>query len=257
MVEPAFDKVPLVLVSGMLCDRSVWASIAPELGDIAQIIPVDIGAVESVEAMADHLLDIAPTRFALAGHSLGGRVVLEVVRRAPERVGMLGLIGTAYRGRPAGEAGEQEAAMRHKMVETAESEGLRAYAERWVERMVHPDRLKDRALIDPIVAMVERVGLEALRGQVKMGLSRPDSTDLLPRISVPTLVLCARQDVAMPVAIHEEMAKAIPNATLTVIEHSGHMMMLERPDETAEAIKGWLTRWSALSTTLKEATQSH
>lgn len=44
--------------------------------------------------MADHVLDVAPQRFSIAGHSLGGWVAQEVAARAPERVSKLFLCDT-------------------------------------------------------------------------------------------------------------------------------------------------------------------
>lgn len=234
-------KIPLLLVPGMLCDETVWQPTTALLDDIAEIRVKNLGATNSVEAVAERILVDAPERFALAGHSLGGRVVFEVVRRAPDRVALLGLFGTAYRGRAQGEAGQAEVAAREAMLAKAKSEGLRALGQQWAARMLHPDRLANAETVEPIVAMVERQGLETLEAQVRMGLSRPDAADLLPRINCRTLVLAAREDAAMPLGPHEEIAKIIPDAELVVVERSGHLLTYEQPDACAVAIRRWLT----------------
>ena len=74
---------------------------------------------------------------------MGGRVALEIVRRAPERVLRLALLDTGFRARPAGAAGEDEKARRLALLALAREEGMRAMAREWVRPMVHPARLDD------------------------------------------------------------------------------------------------------------------
>ena len=71
-------------------------------------------------------------------------------------------------------------------------------------------------------------------------LERPDSRGELARIAVPTLVLCGRQDALTPPAMHEEMAAGIPGARLVVVEDSGHMTPLERPQAVTAVLRYWL-----------------
>src|SRR4051812_7265062 len=84
----------LVLLAGLLCDESVWSEVAAPLRELANIQVFSFPNCSSIETMAEHVLATAPERFALAGHSMGGRVALEVVRRAPHRVSGLALLNT-------------------------------------------------------------------------------------------------------------------------------------------------------------------
>src|SRR5665213_2333631 len=79
-------KQPLLLLSGLLCDETIWADIPERLAEIADVRIVSFRGYSSIGAMAAHALDGAPERFAVAGHSMGGRVALEIVRLAPDRV---------------------------------------------------------------------------------------------------------------------------------------------------------------------------
>jgi pimeloyl-ACP methyl ester carboxylesterase len=117
---------------------------------------------------------------------------------------------------------------------------MRELAKLWVKRMVHPDRLDDTTLVDSIIDMVERKTFKILQAQIQASMTRRDATDLLPRITCPTLILCGRQDAARPLPAHVEMAETIPNSTLVVIEECGHMCMLEKPDEVGRAMRRWL-----------------
>jgi proline-specific peptidase len=62
----------------------------------------------------------------------------------------------------------------------------------------------------------------------------------LHEIEVPTLVLCGRHDWITPLEESEAMAKAIPNATLMVFDHSGHSPMMEENEAFLAALRGFL-----------------
>lgn len=231
----------LVLVPGLMCDRAVWEPLLPQLAGAATCRVVDPGDANSLVRMAHRVLDAAPQRFALAGHSMGGRVALEVLRAAPERIARLALLDTGYRALPAGEAGAAERRKRQELLALAEQRGVRAMAQRWVQAMVHPDRLRDGELIETIVAMFERKTAQTFAAQIHALLERPDAADVLAHIRVPTLVLCGRQDSWAPVPQHEEIAALIGgHATLRVIEEAGHMATIEQPAAVGQALLQWL-----------------
>jgi hypothetical protein len=69
--------------------------------------------------------------------------------------------------------GEREAAERYGLLEKARSDGMRAMGREWLQRMVHPDRLLDRGLIDAILDMIARKTPEIFSGQIRALLERP------------------------------------------------------------------------------------
>src|SRR5450631_4327348 len=87
-------KHSLLLLSGLLCDETIWADIPDRLEDAAEVSIISFGGFSSITGMAEHVLAVAPERFAVAGHSMGGRVALEVMRAAPARVSGLALLNT-------------------------------------------------------------------------------------------------------------------------------------------------------------------
>jgi len=230
----------LLLLPGLLCDAAVWAPLLPHVEQAAECrIPTYHNAT-SLGAMADRVLANAPATFALAGHSMGGRVALEIVRRAPERVLRLALLDTGFGARPEGPIGEDEKARRLALLALARAKGMRVMAREWVRPMVHPDRLGDATLIDAILDMFERRTAIDFAGQIEALLARPDATGVLASIEGPTLVLCGREDGWSTPAQHEEIAARIPGAQLVVIGHCGHMAPMERPREVANAMLAWL-----------------
>jgi len=150
------NKPSVVWVPGLMCDRTVWAPIWPAFEPFFVNSVADHRQAGSLVRMAEQVLEAAPTRFALVGHSMGGRVALEVCRLAPERVSSLVLMCTGCLPLPPDQAGQAEVDKRMGLVALARRQGVRAMALEWVKGMVKPDRLDDQALIETIVAMMAR-----------------------------------------------------------------------------------------------------
>ena len=235
----ASEAPTAVLLPGLLCDRAVWAGPLDALSRRVQCIVPDYGELDSLVAMAQSVLAQAPSRFVLIGHSMGGRVALEIMRTAAARVGALALLDTGYQARAAAPDGDREARQRQALLEIASSEGLRAMGSVWVREMVLPARLADTPLIESILAMIERCTLPVFAAQLRALLARPDATDVLKAIRCPTLLLCGREDIRSPLARHEAMARLIPHSRLAVVEECGHMSPMERPAE----VSAWLSKW--------------
>lgn len=230
----------LVLLPGLMCDAHVWSPLFPWLpADVAPWV-ADHGSAQSLQAMAHQVLLQAPPRFALAGHSMGGRVALEVVRLAPERVTRVALMDTGYLARPAGDAGAQEAAKRHQLLEMARTQGVRAMAQAWVQGMVHPNRLGDAALVEAVLAMFAHKTADVFACQIQALLDRPDASGVLRSLRVPTLLQCGAQDSWASPAQHAEMQQLVPQAVLDVIPDAGHMAPMEQPEAVAASLTRWL-----------------
>jgi pimeloyl-ACP methyl ester carboxylesterase len=231
----------LLLLPGLACDADVWRDQIRAFSEITTVSVTDYGLSDSIEKMARVALDSAPGRFALAGHSMGGRAAFEIMRLAPERVVGMAVLDTAYRAFAGGEAGERETATRFALLEVARTKGMRAMAEYWMKGIIHPDRMADKILNDAIAEMMGRKTPEIFAAQIKALLGRPDATPVLSTIRCPAMVLVGRQDTWSSIAGHREIAALIPNATLAVIEHCGHMSPMERPADVTAALSSWFS----------------
>jgi pimeloyl-ACP methyl ester carboxylesterase len=234
------SSISLVLLPGLMCDHTVWEDQINALEGLAEASVAEYGILNSLPAMAAATLQTAPPKFALAGHSMGGRVAMEMFRQAPDRITHLCLMDTRHHSLPAGEAGEKERAGRYALLEVAKQKGTRVRAQEWVRGMVHPDRLEDKVLIDRILEMFARKGPDIFEAQLSALLNRPDAGMLMPQIACPTLVLCGREDGWSTVEWHETMAREIPGAKLAVMERCGHMSTMERPAEVSAAMREWM-----------------
>jgi pimeloyl-ACP methyl ester carboxylesterase len=223
-----------------MCDQTFWQSLPPALPKSIHCEVVDYGNADTLTAMAEAVLAAAPASFALAGHSMGGRVALEVARMASHRIEKLVLMDTGYLPLAAGDKGEAERAGRMALLDIARSRGVRAMCEQWLKGMVHPDRTGDTALIESIIQMFERKSVKIFARQLNALLTRPDASPVLAGLRMPCLLLCGRQDSWANPAQHEAMRALAPHAVMSVIEDAGHMVLMERPEATAQAIKEFL-----------------
>jgi pimeloyl-ACP methyl ester carboxylesterase len=173
-------------------------------------------------------------RFALAGLSMGGYCALEIVRQAPERVAALALLDTS--ARPDTPEGTTN---RRRLVKLAEHDFDRVVDE-LLPKLVAPAHLADPAIAGVVRAMARAFDPTSFARQQEAIISRADSRPLLPTIACPTLVLCGREDALTPPAVHEEMAAAIPRARLVLVDGSGHLSPLERPEAVTAALAAWL-----------------
>jgi pimeloyl-ACP methyl ester carboxylesterase len=90
---------------------------------------------------------------------------------------------------------------------------------------------RDRpALEHDVRALIEANSREAIADAIVCLMTRPDSTPLLPSLDVPVQLVVGREDALTPVDAHERMQVALPDASLTVIEHAGHLANIEQPE---------------------------
>ena len=230
-------KLPVVFLPGLLCDHRTWAAQRSALADHDPIVLSSYGEAASITAMAHHVLAVAPDRMALVGHSMGGRVALEIMRIAPHRVERLALLDTGIHPRRPGEAEK-----RHNLVRVGRQWGMAALVDQWLPPMVHPDRGGDADYLAGMRAMAIEAGVDRYEREITALLGRPDAEPVLRTIRCPTLIGVGRQDVWSPLDQHERMANLIPDAELSIFEDSGHMAPMEAADQVTAALRRWLER---------------
>jgi pimeloyl-ACP methyl ester carboxylesterase len=229
-------KQGLVLVPGLLCDELMWQGQLTALAAAADCWVADHTRSETMaEVAADVLRDAPFEKFALAGLSMGGYVVLEMMRQAAHRVQRLALLDTTARSDTA-----EQTRKRRDFISLAERGRFLGITDVLLPLLIHPSQLANRELASTIRKMAKNTGRDAFIRQERAIISRSDSLPLLSRIACPTLVMCGRQDALTPLALHEELAAGISGSRLEIVEECGHLSTMERPAETSAAIGRWL-----------------
>jgi pimeloyl-ACP methyl ester carboxylesterase len=228
--------LPLLLLPGTLCTAALFEYQVAHLADICAPQVVSVHLQDDLKEVARYVLSQAEGEFAVAGLSYGGIVALEMWRQAPERIVKLALLNTNPRA-----ASEETRARQQRMVGMAHLGEFRQITTDYLkDAMLHPDHRKDFALREAVLKMAEEIGIEGFVNTIKAQLARPDSMPDLPGIHVPTLVLTGREDMVVPLPVHEAMAQALPNCRFVVVEHCGHLSTMEQPEIVTEALRDWL-----------------
>ncbi len=231
-------RLPLILVPGLLCTQALWRAQEDDLADVARVtVTMEHTRHTDIGAIAGAILAKAPPRFALAGLSFGGYIAFEIMRRAPHRVDRLALLDTTADGDD-----EARRKLRRDLIKQAQMGRFLGVTDRLLPNFIHSARLADRVLTDNVKEMALSVGRDGFIRQQTAIIGRPDSRRDLAEIDCPTLVLVGRQDVLTPLARHEEMQAAIPEAQLCIVEQCGHLSTMERPEAVNRALRGWLAR---------------
>jgi len=230
-------KIPLVLVPGMLCNAMSWQAQSDDLADIADIHIVDLRGHETFADIARAILAKGEDRFALAGHSMGARVALEVCRLAPERVVTLALLDTGVHPLRTNEAQRRQSA-----IDRAEEIGLSGYADEWIDQILPGCHAANNPLRNVMHDMIISFSLEDFRKMTRCSLTRVDAAPILPEITCHTLVACGADDHYSPPSQHAEIAELLPDAVLHIIENCGHMAPMEKPRTVSKLMRDWILK---------------
>jgi pimeloyl-ACP methyl ester carboxylesterase len=224
----------LLFLPGLICDARIFA---PQLAAFPGSRAINgYGLADSLPAMARIVLDQAPDEFDLFGHSMGGRVALEVYRLAPERVRRLALASTGVHS-----LGEGEPAKRRALQKIGHDQGFPTLVDTWLPPMVaEPNRALP--VYDEMRQMCLDAGQAMFDAQIHAQLTRPEQESVLSRIAVPTLVMTGELDGWSGPAQHEAIAARITDSTLVIVEGAGHMLPREAPDAVNQAIADWLAQ---------------
>ncbi|MBT6188919.1 MAG: alpha/beta fold hydrolase [Tateyamaria sp.] len=232
---------PLVFLPGMMCDARLFgpqiAALSPEFS--VMVCPVTRG--ERIEEIASALLDDLPSRFALAGLSMGGIVAMEILRRAPGRVTRLALMDT----NPLAETPQIAAAREPQIVKARAGRLLAVMRDEMKPHYLAPGPYRGE-ILKLVMDMADSLGPETFVRQSRALQRRRDQQATLRKCKVPTLILCGAHDALCPIKRHTFMAELIQGAELLVLDDAGHLPTLEMPDDTTAALRRWMQQPSQL-----------
>jgi len=226
----------LALIPGLVSDSIVWAPLADAVGHRMPVHAADVSRASSISGMAENVLAATEGDLIAVGHSMGGRVAMEMARIAPDRIRGLVLANTGHHPKRDGEE-----VKRQQMIDLGHR-SMDELADQWLPPMLHPDRLSDAGLIGHLRTMVLRAGADVHERQIRALINRPNASTYMAELGCPILLIAARQDGWSPITQHQEIAEAAPDAELVIIEDAGHVGPVERPAEVTSAIIDWLTR---------------
>jgi 3-oxoadipate enol-lactonase len=183
--------------------------------------------VDDLVALLDHL---NVTKTILCGFSMGGYIALRAIERNPDRFNALVLCDT----QSAADSNEGKI-RRANSVKLVKREGVAKFSEGFLKAVFIPETFSARhEIIEDARKIVLATSPIGICGALLAMAARTDTTDVLSKISVPTLILVGEHDNVTPPSAAKIMQDKIANSKLHVISHAAHMSNLENPAEFNE-----------------------
>ena len=243
---------PVVFLHPTPLDRDYWRPLTKELAGIRAVVPdlrghgvsalgsgLQVGAFDLVpdapvltmDQLASDVLalldQLSLRRVVFVGCSIGGYVLLELWRRAPER--MTGLVFISSKPQPDAPA---NLVRRAEIIERARREGVTALFDGMAQTLLSETSRRERP---EIVAEVRAV---------QAGLAtRPDSVPTVSTIRVPVLAIAGEEDVSVTPAEMEAFRSAPGGCEFHVLPGAGHFAAYEQPRKVAALMAPWLRQF--------------
>lgn len=240
--------VPVLLVHGFPLSGEVWQQQIEALHDTFQIIAPDLrgfGRSEvsegpsRMETFASDLAALLDTlninQVVIGGVSMGGYITFAFLRHYPERV--RGLILANTRATP---DTDEARANRETTAQMVEAQGAGAIAEKMLPNLLAPSEARSSDRHTLLRSIIERNAPAGIAAALRGMALRPDSSDLLPHITVPTLVIAGDQDVLTPPSEMHRLHAAIPESRLVELAGAGHVSNIDQPERFNAALRDFL-----------------
>jgi pimeloyl-ACP methyl ester carboxylesterase len=254
-VHTSGDGPPLVLLHAFPLDHAMWERQAALADTLRLIVPdlrgfgASVGSVPaSIEQLADDVVGLLDALHVsrpvvVCGVSMGGYVAQHLASRHPRRVAAAVLVDTKL------EADTPEArAARLDLAGKVGRVGQAILADAMIPRLFAvPATTADAAVkarhaenVAAVEAMIRRQRVDTIQAALAALGDRPDMTERMRHVGVPTLLVVGAEDRITPPACLEAAERVLPNARLLIVPHAGHLVPLEAPDVFNRAVRDFL-----------------
>jgi 3-oxoadipate enol-lactonase len=191
---------------------------------------------EEMKDLHAKLLEQNVRKPVIGGLSMGGYAVFAYYRLFPDEVSALILSNTkAAEDTPEAKKGRDEFAA------DSEKRGAEAVYEKLLPKLISDSsQEKDPALIEQLKTWISKFSPTALAEALRALKVRADSSDLLPKISCPTLMITGTKDAIIPADEMKEFSLKIKDARFIPMDEMGHLTAVESPDGWAQIVSAFL-----------------
>jgi len=243
-------NVPIIFIHGFPFDKTMWQPQIDFFKATKRVIAYDIRGFGkstdketpvSIDLFADDLIQFMNAlkidKAVVCGLSMGGFIALNALKRFPEHFAALALCDTQC---IADTADVKE--KRYERIKQIQHNGITDFSEEFVKIIFHKNSFADKK---ELVGKIRSVVLSNSKKTVTKGLvalaERSETCSSLGAITIPTLIICGREDEVTPLTESEFMNEHIKGATLRIIDNAGHVSNLEQPDEFNKHLQNFLT----------------
>ncbi|WP_448529082.1 alpha/beta fold hydrolase [Raineya sp.] len=240
----------VVLLHGFCESKAIWKDFMNELSKYFRVIAIDLGGFGesanalpepcSMETMAEQVFqtiqNLQVSQAAFVGHSMGGYVALALAEKYPTMLEKLCLFhSTALADSP------EKKENRNKVIEFVQKAGVEAFISNFVKPLFYEGRWQE---LQQEIHFLEEIGKETPLKTIVSVLAamrdRKSRLDMLAKVNFPVFYIIGKQDTAVVWESYQEQLQKIPKAQTLILDNTGHVGMLERPQETLQALKDFL-----------------
>lgn len=253
---------PLLLIHGFSASVHTWEPWVERLGDDFRIISVDLpghgltrapaGYAASIEAFRDavHAFTVQQglDHFALAGSSMGGNVAWEYALANPDQVDALILVDASGWEDTRAEAAEEPPVfklLRNPVLSPLlrDLDNTRLVRQGLEASFADPSFVTD-SMVQRYSGLSRAPGHRDILLQMTLGFRARNyaTPERLAALNMPVLILTGDTDRLVPPAHARQFNEAIRGSQLVTLEATGHIPQEERPDESATAVREFLTQ---------------
>jgi pimeloyl-ACP methyl ester carboxylesterase len=252
-VRPMGTGAPIVLLHGIAGDHTMWNPVAGDLAKDHRILAPDLrghgktpfppGSSMAFPELADDVLAMMDRehvdRAHLVGLSAGGFLALTIALSHPDRVRSVTLVSSA------GQCDRHTRSIGERWVTTYREEGYDAFILRLLKDLYYPDWIENHMEVaDRLREALAHADLTAAMAWAE-SIRTFDTRGRLGGLRAPLFVIQGMDDQVVDASHARLLRQTIQGTEVRLLAQTGHMVPVERPTETAEAIRGWVARRDA------------
>lgn len=243
-------SLPVIFLHGFPFDKTMWDAQLDFLKSSFRLIACDIRgfgnskdeeSALSIDLYGDDLImfmdKLNIEKAIVCGLSMGGYIALNVINRFPTRFEAVILCDTQCNA-DSFEAKEK----RYRIINEIEDDGANKFNEGFIKKVFHKNSITNKR---EIVGQLRQVVFSNSPQIICHGLAalanRSETCSMLSEITIPTLIICGREDEVTPLVQSEFMHKNINGSIMHVIDNAGHVSNLEQPHEFNKHLYDFLT----------------
>ena len=181
--------------------------------------------------------DLEGEPVVVAGLSMGGYIVMELLRSYRERIDAFALIDT----KATADSGDARAHRLRVADAVIASNSVEALVRTMPETLVSPST--SAQILDDVRLQMRTASPQGVAFAQRAMAQRPESLTTLADVDMPALVLWGVDDQISPASEQRLMLEAMPHATWCEVSHAGHMAPMENPDEVSSALVDFLSTY--------------
>lgn len=248
-------SVPIIFLHGYPFDKTMWKGQLDFLKSSYRVIAIDIRgfgkstdeeSTLSIDMFGNDLIQFMDKlnidKAIVCGLSMGGYIALNVLKRFPSHFEALILCDTQCIADTT--EGKEK---RYKIIEEIAADGVTNFNEGFIKKVFHKDSLTNKTkLVEKLRSVVFTNSKNIIIKGFAALAEHSETCSSLSEISIPTLIICGREDQVTPLAQSEFMNKHIKDSILHIIDNAGHVSNLEQPKEFNKYLSEFLTDLSSL-----------